>query len=186
MNWKIFVAIGTLFSSMLLASGEQPPKDVAVGEVVSKTDDSVTLNVHPCGKKELHTISPYKQVSSENGSSRVGRLFHFQQLQTQCLRASRRLVGAEFARYRIAPIPPGPRREQASRHPLRFSFSSWTIKRADITVTLVWRIWRIFIAIVSILGLVVLLIVGLFTRIFGVVASLLDRYSYVFLAIGAS
>ena len=75
MNWRIFAALGTLFSSMLLASGEKPGRDVAVGEVVSQTDDSVTLNVHPCGKKELHTISPYRQVSSEDATCSDGKKY---------------------------------------------------------------------------------------------------------------
>lgn len=79
MNWRIFAAIGTLFSGILLTgSGDlygEPPKDVVVGEVVSKTEDSITLNVHPCGKKELLTISPYKQVSSDNATCADGKKY---------------------------------------------------------------------------------------------------------------
>lgn len=79
MNWRMLAVTGTLLWGIPFACGgnflEQSPKDIVVGEVVSKTGDSVTLNVHPCGKKELHTISPYKQVSSDDKICADGRKY---------------------------------------------------------------------------------------------------------------
>jgi len=43
--------------------------DIFSGAVVSRNDQSITLNVNPCGSQQLQTISPYKTMGNPTEES---------------------------------------------------------------------------------------------------------------------
>src|SRR5882724_2397618 len=55
-------------------AGAEGSERVYYGEVVKKSEDTITINVTPCGdNKKPQTISPYEILNSEDASCNDGR-----------------------------------------------------------------------------------------------------------------